>query len=93
MSRLLQATLERNEDVMIESLAAILILKRIVRLAFNLATIALVGRVGMYWLQHNTLPPLSMLVDDAVGVWTWLESTGVVQWVLKNAEQWIGWIQ
>ena len=75
---------------MIQYFAAWYVARRVINTVMKLMIIALLIRVGVYWSQHNTLPPFSLLVDDATTAWTWLESTGAVQWVIKNVGQMIG---
>ena len=69
---------------MIQYFAAWYVARSVMNVAMKLVIFALLVRVGAYWSQHNTLPPFSLLVDDAKMAWTWLESTEVVQWVLEN---------
>lgn len=68
---------------MIQYFAVWYMARHAISAVMKMVIIALLFRVGIYWSQHNTLPPFSVLVDDATTAWTWLESTGVVQWVLE----------
>lgn len=68
---------------MIQYLAAWFVIRRLVNILMELLIVALFIRVGVYWSQHNTLPPFSLIVDDATTLWLWLDSTGVVQWIVE----------
>ena len=67
-----------------------MVARTIFGIIFRLVITALLIRVGLHWYQHNTLPPFSLLADDAATVWKWLESTGVVQWAQSQLQNLLG---
>ena len=69
---------------MLQYFAAWFVAHRVINAVMKLVIFALLIRVGTYWSQHNALPPFSLIVDDATDVWTWLESTRVVQWIVET---------
>ena len=75
---------------MMQYIIGLIAARTIFEFVFRLGMTALLIRVGLYWYQNNALPPLSLLVDDAVTVWKWLESTGVVQWAQSQLQNLLG---
>lgn len=55
--------------------------------------LAVVVRVGSYWVQHHALPPLSLLEGDAMQVYSWLSQSGIIQWGFERMESVVGSIK
>ena len=75
---------------MMQYIIGLMATRTIFKFLFRLAITALLIRVGLYWYQHNALPPFALLEDDMTTVWKWLESTGAVQWVQSQLQNLLG---